>query len=1415
MGKTIIELGRSDLKRALNRALELMLPRSLKKNTKCFNAAGEELSVVKHKLMLLDTAVERRVNTAKAIWRTLLKKTSFLHSTLTFSVYMDSLSPQVILNGDSHVPTRIVEGVIQPIAPTTAEQKLARKNELKARGTLLIALPGKHQLKFNSHKDAKTLMEAIEKRFVGNTETKKVQKTLLKQQFENFTGSSSEGLDQIHDRLQKLVSQLEIHGVSLSQEDVNLKFLRSLPSDCKTHTLIWRNKTDLEDKSLDDLFNSLKIYETEVKHSSFTSTESHNLAFVSSSQTDSTTNSVSASVYVSAVGSTLPVSPLPNVDSLSNAVIYSFFANQSTSPQLDNEDLKQIDNAIIATGRVILIENVDLPRIKEGLEEPANFALMDFSSNSSRLSSNNKTGLESVKARLLVYKQNESVFEENIKMLNIEVQLRDTALITLRQKLEATEKERDDLNLKLEKFQTSSKNLTALLASQTSEKAGLGTFMPPKPDLVFHTAPSVETEHLTFNVQVSPTKPKQALAPSPRPSAPIIEDWISDSEEDSQTHAPKVALRFAQSFEHVKSPRHPGQPLQATILAVTTISISSKTLCRSIRRNKKACFVCKSVDHLIKDCDFHSRKLAQRTYASRDTRKQYASLIPSLSHTHVVLTMVLPQSKSVLHTVVRPPILKEQSPRVSAAKAPVGNPQQALQDKGVIDSGCSRHMTGNMSYLSDFEELNGGYITFGGNPKGGKITSKGKIKTGKLDFDDVYFVKELKFNLFSVLQMCDKKNSVLFTDTECLILSPDFKLPDASQVLLRVPRENNMYNVNLKNIVPSEDLTCLFKKVTIDEFNLWHRRLGHISFKTINKQVKGNLVRGLPTKVFENDNSCVACKKGKQHRASCMYKPFCRIKGIKKEFSVPRTPQQNGIAERKNRTLIEAARTMLADSLILIPFWVENNNKDALVNRKEHSSNSSAQTTKQADKTERENKGKSHVESFTGFRDLNAEFEECSNNNSNGVNAASSTVPNVRHNFINITNIFSAAGPSNTAVSPTYEKSSFIDASTSSHDPDMPVLEELTYSDDGDVVGAEADINNLESSIPVSLIPTTRIYKDHPISQIICDLSSTTQTRSMARAVKDQVYQMDVKSAFLYGTIEEEVYVCQPPGFEDPDHPDKVYKVVKALYELHQALRAWYETLATYLLENGFQRGTIDQTLFIKKKKGDIMLVQIYVYDIIFGLHVKQKKDGIFISQDKYIAEILRKFGLTEGKSASTPIDTEKPLLKDLDGEYVDVHTYRSMIGSLMYLTSSRPDIMFAYPKNSPFDLVAYSDSDYAGASLDRKSTTGGCQFLGCRLISWQCKKQTVVATSSTDAEYVAVASGCAQVLWIQNQLLDYGYNFMHTSWLVQKQTALGKDKSNPLTIDSLLKTIWFSIHHHLSNEVLAIPGQTATGKEI
>lgn len=323
-----------------------------------------------------------------------------------------------------------------------------------------------------------------------------------------------------------------------------------------------------------------------------------------------------------------------------------------------------------------------------------------------------------------------------------------------------------------------------------------------------------------------------------------------------------------------------------------------------------------------------------------------------------------------------------------------------------------------------------------------------------------------------------------------------------------------------------------------------------------------------------------------------------------------------------------------------------------------------------------------------------------------------------------------------------------------------------------------------------------------------------------------KVYQMDVKSAFLNGKLNEEVYVKQPPGFEDAKHPEYVYKLEKALYGLKQAPRAWYDTLSTYLGESGYTRGTIDNTLFIKRSKKDVILVQLYVDDIIFGstneklckefskimsekykmsmmgeltyflgLQVKQSKEGIFISQGKYVKDLLKKFNFDQCSSMKTPMAAPIKLDADLNGKAVELSAYRGMIGSLLYLTASRPDIMFStcmcaryqaspkeshlaavkrifrylkgtpnlglwYPKDSGFDLIGYSDSDFAGCKIDRKSTTGGCQLLGGKLVSWTSKKQNTVSTSTAEAEYVAAGSCCAQVLWMKNQLHDYGTDF-------------------------------------------------------
>nr|GEU81304.1 hypothetical protein [Tanacetum cinerariifolium] len=579
-----------------------------------------------------------------------------------------------------------------------------------------------------------------------------------------------------------------------------------------------------------------------------------------------------------------------------------------------------------------------------------------------------------------------------------------------------------------------------------------------------------------------------------------------------------------------------------------------------------------------------------RNHAQNGNHQQYASMTLTNPQKHVVPTAVLTQSKLVPIIAARPvtavvpkpnvtrtrlakpiitkphssprrPINRSPSPKASTFPLKViavkSNPQHALKDKEVIGSGCSRHMTGNMSYLSDFKELNDGYVAFGGNPEGGKISGKGKIRTGKLDFDDVYFVKELKFNLFSVSQMCDKKNIVLFTDTECLVLSPDFKLPDENQVLLR--------------------------------------------------NTDDDVVFGGKESEFE---------------------------GRKPESEVHVSPS------------------------------------------------SSVQTKKHDDKTKREAKGKSLVESLTRYRNLSA-----------------------------YTNTFSDAGPSNTVVSPTHEKSSYENTSQYPEDPNMPELEDITYSDNEKHVGAEADFTNLETTITEEGINYEEVFA--PVARI----KDIRLFLAYASFMGFMVYQMDVKSAFLYGTIEKEVYVCQPPGFEDPDHPEKIYVDDIIFGSTNKDLCKAFEKL----MKDKFQMSSMSELTFF------------------MGLQVKQKQDGIFISQDKYVAKILRKFGLIDGNSASTPIDTDKPLLKDPD--------------------------------------VAYLDSDYAGASLDRKSTIGGCQFLGCRLISWQCKNQTVVATSSTEDEYVAAASCCTQVLWIQNQLLDYGLNETAVNDVTRLQALVDKKK--------------------------------------
>nr|GEU83738.1 ribonuclease H-like domain-containing protein [Tanacetum cinerariifolium] len=994
---------------------------------------------------------------------------------------------EVILNGDSPISTRIVDGVVQVIAPTTAEQRLAKRNKLKATRTLLMDLPNRHHLKFNNHKDAKSLMEAIEKRFGGNKETKKVQKTLLKQQYENFSGTSSESLDQKHDWLQKLICQLEILGETISQEDINMKFLRSLPLEWKTHTLIWRNKADLEEQSLDDLFNNLKVYEAEVKGSSTFSRNTQNITFVSSNHTDSTNESVSVVPSVSAASSKALVSTLPNVNSLSDAVIYSFFASANGTTAIGFHMSKV--NCYNCHTKGHLARECRSPRDNRNKDTPRRTVIVEASTSNALVSqcSSSSSGSDN------------ETFSKNLSKL-----------------LESHVSEKNGLGYDSQVFDYdklhSHESDDSVPTSPVNDryKSGEGyhvvprpytrTFMPHKPDLVFNDAPTTrESIAPMVNVESSSNKPSKDMSKTLRSDAPIIEDWISDSEDET-----KIESVPKQKEPTVKSPRPVKHVVNNAHLPIRR-PINHIPVTKNSNFNKKVTTVEVHKVNAIQGTKGNAKKAsANWVWKSKCTILDHVSRLTSASMTikQFDYNDALGRSKSVMAWW----LLKTQ--------------------------------TGNISYLSNFEEINGGYVTFGGNPKGGEITGKGKIKTGKLDFDDVYFVKELKFNFFCVLQM--------------------------------VLRENNMYNVDLKNVVPSGDLTCLFAKATLDESNLWHRRLGHINFKNMNKLVKGNLVRGLPSNIFENNYTLVACKKGKQHRASCKSKH-----GI------------NLIIMHVSKKILDARKvgkeTASAQQYVLLPLWSTSS---------QDPHNSDAAVTDAAfDVKENENKvyvSPSGSDKTKKHDDKAKRDDKCKN------------------------------------------PSKYPD------DPYMPELEEIVYSDDEEDVSARADLSNLETNISVSPIPTTRVHKDYPVNQIIARIEAIQLFLAYASFMGFMVYQMDVKSAFLYRTIKEEVYVCQPLGFEDPDYSDKVYVDDIIFGSINKKLCKAFEKL----MKDKFQMSYLRELTFF------------------LGLQVKQKVDWIFVNQDKYVAEILIKFSFTDVKSASTPIEIEKPLLKDPDGNDVDVHIY-------------------------------------------------------------------------------------------------------------------------------------------------------------
>nr|GEU41379.1 uncharacterized mitochondrial protein AtMg00810-like [Tanacetum cinerariifolium] len=927
----------------------------------------------------------------------------------------------------------------KPVAETTINDA----------GTSTTHIPG-------LYKDAKTLFAAIEIRFDGNEVTKKTQKTLLKQLYEKFSATSTESLDFIFNRLQKIVSQLVVLGVFISQEDLNLKFLRSLPSD--------PNSTN------------------EVPTAYGVGTAS--------------TQSSTASTQVSTAN-------------LSDATMYAFLSNQSNGSQLVHEDLEQIHEDDI--------EEIDLKW---------------------------QLALLSMKAK---------------RAVNVE-ETPPKAMVAI-----------DGVGF----------DWSYMAKDEVPTNMALIAFSDSEPKFQSYEPKSCETESKNASKKI-PNELKES------PYTLLVKDKVSDNI-DCLVESPVVANCNYHQRERVVSRNNYSRvnhnnSTRKTYLNAHRINAPRAVLMKTgLRPLNTTRLVNTALPKTIVDC---ARPMSCFSKSAESTVKRPYQQKTTFTNKSFRQTFNIARPRPI--NTIRPRPVN--TPRLNSAvvNAVRSHPQQVQKDQGCVDSGCCRHMTWNTSYLSDFKEFNGGYVTFGGGANDGRTTSKGTIYTASKD-----------------------------------------------------------------------ETTGILKKFIIEIENL------------VDKKVK-----------------VIRCDNGTEVKNSVM-NDFCAMKGT----------------ERRNRTLIEAARTMLADSKLPTIFYVKAvNTACSMQNR--------ALVVKPHNKTPYELfRGRTHALSFMkpfgcyvtilntldhlGKFDGKADEEsinyvpviadyilmplwkdgllfdsslknatndkpqsscDASNKDGNGVNKDSG--PDTHEKSANSINDVNTVGPSINTASPDFDTGSlYINTDSLTVSTASP---EATHAD---FVGdkPEGDMSKINTTYQVLSTPNTRIHKDHLLDLVIGDMKSG----------------MDVKSAFLYGRIKEEVYVCQPLGFKDPDHPDKVYKVVKALYCLHQAPRAWYETLANYLLSNGFHRGKIDQTLFIKRHNGDILLVRVYVTDIIFGptkkelcneferlmkdkfqmssmgeltfflgLQVKQKDYGIFISQDKCVIEVLRKFNLLDVKTASTPMEMENPWSK-------------------------------------------------------------------------------------------------------------------------------------------------------------------------
>ncbi|GJX72328.1 putative ribonuclease H-like domain-containing protein [Tanacetum coccineum] len=1247
-----------------------------------------------------------------------------------------------------------------------------------------------------------------------------------------------------------------------------------------------RNKPDIDEIDIDDMYNNLRVYEDELKRSSGSNSASQNLDFLSSENTSST-NEVSIASGDFGVSTAGGINQVPST-LCAHDIAYSFLAQPTTSPQLENEDFQQMDEDDLEELDLRWQVAMLIVRVKksgrsqgrrsygdngrsnaptnessshamvsqDGLRgydwsndfdvEPVNYALMAISSSSSSNSSDSKVQrcykqcLESFKC----LQKNYDTKREKHNKAKLEIKGYEIALESLESRIigheknelawEKVVKERDELKDKISKWEESPKNLEEILKSQMSarDKTGLGystqlnelssnhetdsenrNFLTPRADISFAGLDEyairnkiIESQTTELNTKTSETTDKtndanteksksvsESVVSNPKINrdSVIIEDWTSDDEEE------------VSGVQKVR-------PENQTFKTKDDKSGQNSHKQRVGFRKVKACFVCGSTEHLIKDCNFHDKKSQE---------SNLKNMVNTVSSSRTGLHRLSINTARSVCTAM--PSINIDRP-VSTARPSISTARPICTARPSIST--ARPVYASRSIYLRMDNV---------RPKG----SCSPIKRS-------YYIKP-------AFRHKDLKQDVKTFGVKNMTIAGKRAVVNTDSGSFNAQKVESNFQRSCYRII-SGDIGCSSHrnwatKLFFQTIKISWRLCGFIEVDPKNEVFAWITLPAIKPLEYNNKrNQKGSSGKDKGPTQEYILLPLQPHRTRIPVKDVVQMPEDEQILHDELEIMVtqELAAKAMGDIRL---YSTDRSNTPNV-------STASTSTGANADGSSFVYLGGKIPIDASTLPNADLPIDP----NMPALEDASNTLPNDR--------IFNGAYDDDEYVGqilgdPTsaVQTRGKIQKASSAQQAlfklqKVWVLVDLPYGKK--VIGTKWVFRNKRDERSIVVKNKARLVAQGfrqeegiDYDEVFAPVARIEAIRlflAFASYMGFTVYQMDVKSAFLYGTIEEEVYVHQPPGFVDPAHPNKVYKVIKALYGLHQAPRAWYETLSSFLMENGFRRGTIDKTLFIKKKKSDIMLVQVYVDDIIFGstkksmctefeecmhkrfqmssmgeltfflgLQVKQQPDGIFISQDKYVADILKKFDFLSIRTATTPIESNKPLVKDEDGVDVDVHVYRSMIGSLMYLTASRPDIMFAvcacarfqvtpkashlnavkrifrylkhqpklglwYPRDSPFELEAFSDSDYGGASLDRKSTTGGCQFLGRRLISWQCKKQTIVANSTTEAEYVAAANCCGQVLWIQNQMMDYGFNFMNTKIHIDNESTISVIK-NPV----------------------------------